>query len=297
MNILPFVTILILVISLTISSFFTGFKETSFAKIGSAGLINAYRQARNSSEEVRLLKYSSSLLPKETTDKPKEKREAPQVRKTDRIPFRENITDNSKLNLTPILKSDNPFLEEVLVNLITELYLHTEILKGYKYDKKAFPKLLVKELLQAANKFTDNKEIHFEKLILKTPTLHTIWYKMLKGSSNYPAKGSWPEISRYTIFLDEKETAIIKPKKASVPLLKAFFGKDISTEILTLEKDPNRKRQPLTKAEIEKILQANSFPEDKLPLLSYTSPKIMRCTESEIDPATGITATITYSPK
>ena len=43
MNILPFVTILILVIALTISSFFGGFKESSFAKIGSTGLINAYR--------------------------------------------------------------------------------------------------------------------------------------------------------------------------------------------------------------------------------------------------------------
>ena len=51
MNILPFVTILILVIALTISSFFGGFKESSFAKIVSTGLINAYRLARNSSEE------------------------------------------------------------------------------------------------------------------------------------------------------------------------------------------------------------------------------------------------------
>ncbi len=295
MNILPFVTILILVIALTISSFFGGFKESSFAKIGSTGLINAYRLARNSSEETRLENFASTL-PKPAKDNTEKKPSPPKVKKNREKSFRENITDNSKFNLTPLLKEDDPFLEEVFANYLLEIYQNTHLASDYKYDKKALPKLLAKEIVQAIKKLPSATEsLEFEKIILASKSLHDIWYKMLKGSPSYPNNGGWPPIGHFIVLIETKEPTVICATKASIPLLKAFFGEEITTAILTKEKEEERKREPLVKAEIVPLLEEHSFSSAKRKYITYGKAAKIRQTESEKDPISGITATVSYS--
>ncbi len=295
MNILPFVTILILVISLTISSFFGGYKESSYAKIGSTGLISAFRLARNSAEETRLLNYAKTLTPEtqetaEKPEKPEKKQAPPKVRKNREKSFRENITENSKFNLAPLLKEDDPFLEDVFTKLLIEIYQNTDLAIDYKYDKKELPKLLVKEILLSARKGSFAEPIEFEMIVLPNKGLHEIWYKMLKGSPNYPDKASWPPISRFVILKEIKDKKVVAAKKASIPLLKAFFGNDITTAILEKEKEG-----VLTKTEMDTFLETLGVDPIKKNYLHYGYSKKLRRTESEKDPTTGITATLSYS--
>lgn len=296
MNILPFVTILILVIALTISSFFGGFKESSFAKIGSTGLINAYRLARNSSEETRLLNFASTLSkPPKDKDKAEKKPSPPKVKKNREKSFRENITDNSKFNLTPLLKEDDPFLEEVFANYLHEIYQNTNLASDYKYDKKALPKLLAKEIVQAIKKLPSTEPLEFEKIILTSKSLHDIWYKMLKGSPSYPNNGGWPPIGHFIVLIETKEPTVICATKASIPLLKAFFGETITAAILTKEKEEERKREPLIRAEIVTLLEEHAFSSSNRKYIGYGKAAKIRQTESEKDPTSGITATVSYS--
>ncbi len=295
MNILPFVTILILVISLAISSFFGGYKECSFAKIGTTGLINAYRLARNSSEETRLLKFASSLQKNDGNEKEKSK-ELPKVRKTKNRTFRDNITDNSKFNLYPLTQKEcPPFLEEVFINLLKELYLSTDLLKEYKYDKKIFPKALTKELLTVLRNLPEGSAIKFDDIILPNPHLHALWYKMLQGTQSYPDKGSWPSIKQFIVLKETKEKKVLSARKAAVPVLKAFFGEKITEAILEKEKEPDRKKAPLTQDEMVHLLEDEGCPSEQKTYIHYGYKKNVRRTESEKDPITGITAEVSYS--
>lgn len=295
MNILPFVTILILVISLTISAFFTGYKECSFAKIGTTGLIHAYRLARNSSEESRLIKFASTLQKSDGNNKEKEN-DLPKVRKIKNRTFRDNITDNSKFNLYPLTEKDCPlFLEEVFVNLIKEIYLETDLLKDYKYDRQAFAKLFVKELLTVLRAPKEGAILELDNIVLPNPNLHHIWYKMLKGTHSYPDKKSWPSIKQFVVLKISKEKKVLSARKAAIPVLKAFFGEKITQAILEKEQEPDRKKAPLTQDEIIHLIDNEGFAAEKKPFIHYGYKKNIRRTELEKDPITGIEAEISYS--
>jgi hypothetical protein len=289
MNILPFVTILILVITLTISSFFSGYKETSLAKIGSTGLITAFRLARNDSERARI----PPKEPKNETSRPPktEKEKKPKEQS-----FRERITDNSKFNLTPLLKNDDLFLEEVFIRLLEELYVHTDLVKGYKYDKATLAKLLAKEIIQSAKNLPEGTPLEFENIKLSSNHLHALWYKMLKGSPSYPDKGSWPAASHFFIFSKDEPKCVLSGRKASIPVLKAFFDKEITNAILEKEKEADRSSAALTKDEIQKILSNHNFPLEKREYIRYgNGPKKPRHTERGIDSKTGISVSLSYS--
>ena len=198
MNILPFVTILIFVISLIISSFFQGYKESALSKLGFTGAITAHRLARNDAEHA---KFKASL-PKPKPDESKSQTPSGKQKKS----FRKQITDNSKFNLSPLLKNESPFLEEVFAKLLHELYPN-------------FPtKALAKELLIAMKKLPES--FTFEEILLPGADLNQYWYKMLKGSPG------WPTISHYVTLRKEKD--VIMATKASIPLHKAFFGEEIT---------------------------------------------------------------------
>ena len=297
MNILPFVTILILVISLTISSFFGGFKETSFAKIGSRGLLNAYRSARNCSEETRLLNYAKSIIPISEPENTSKKRELPKVRKKSKKSFRENISNNSKFNLTPLLTENNLFLEDVFATLLENLYVNTDLVEGYKYEVKALPKLLAKEILQAARKLPSEPPLSFEQIVLPNKHLHALWYKMLKGTPKYPSNGGWPPFSHYFICKDRNEKQVINSRKTAIPILKAFFGDEITEAILAKEKEQDRPKGAITQKELETLLSAHSFQSEHKTFINYGLAKNLRRTEVEKDPTTGISATISYGIK
>ncbi|MBM3184508.1 MAG: hypothetical protein FJZ64_04305 [Chlamydiae bacterium] len=263
MNILPFVTILILVISLLISSFFQGHKESSLSKLGLTGVTEAYRLARNSKQEDLLRKVKN--LPEEK-------------QKGTKKYFRERITDNSKFNFSPLLKEENPFLEEVLQNFLERIY----------HCPKGFSKALI-ESAKANPGFTS-----FEELSMPQPEFHALWYKMLKGSPNYPDAGEWPPFSHHLILRDEKEVIVIR--KASLFLLQAFFGEEIAEAIVAKEKEPDRgKKIQISDKELKEILTEHEFPKEHLVYTTHQHKKKGRKTAHEKDPTTGVSAKIVYS--
>lgn len=294
MNILPFVSILILVISLTISSFFHGYKETSFLKLGSLGTINAHRLARNSSEETRLASYKKTL-PEEVVNKtPRKPRN---TKKNSPQSFREKITDNSKLNLLPLIREDLPLLEPVFARLLEEIYAHTNLFQEYKYEKENLSTLLAKSILQTAKTIPVDKLFAFEDIVLPQKELHDLWYKMLKGTPDYPSLGGWPPISQFVLLKETKKPSVLSGRKASIPLLKAFFGEEITTAILAKEKEENRTRATITTAELTTLLNAFGFPPHLRSYIHHGYGSSLHCTEVEKDPKTGITANISYTTK
>ncbi len=269
MNILPFVTILILVISLLISSCFQGYKETAFSKLGFIGKINAYRETRNSAEQSRFHVACPGTKKKSLNPDTSEKEKSPSH-------FREHITDNSKFNFAPLLKDESPFLEEVLNRLLHNFY-------------PDLPKGFTKALLTAARNLP-SEEFSFENIVLPDKKLHAVWYKMLKGSPERPP------LSHHLIFKKNKPEVVIA-SKASIPLLKAFFGEEITAAILEKEEEPDRKTAYIKKDELSPILTAHPIPPERMPYFSCNTKGIERRTKTKTDPKTGITAELSYNVK
>ncbi len=245
--------------------------------------------ARNGSEKTRIPPKESKQEHPPSVKKQKEKKPKEES-------FRNKITDNSKFNVTPLLKMDDLFLEEIFIRLIKDLYLDTDLTKGYKHDKTGLAKLLAKEILQSAKNLPEGTPLEFENIVLHSNHLHALWYKMLKGSPTFPEKGSWPSASQFFIFLKEEPKCVLSGRKASIPILQAFFGPEITEAILEKEKEPDRKTAPLSKEEIQKILSHHNFPLEKREYIRYGGGnKKPRHTERGVDPNTGISASLSYS--
>jgi hypothetical protein len=296
MNLLPFVAIFILAITLAITSLFQDSLSLSYLKTSHNGLSTAYRIARNSAEESRYLQFNKSLKNKTDSEKKVHKTERKLKKLKDRNQ-RENITENSKFNIYPLLHEKNHDLEKIFIQLINNLYLNTNLFNEKEIDKANTLQKLSKSILKGLREelsINPNSTLDWKRLRIQEKNLRTLYYKMLKGSPNYPKKKSYPCLEHFFIIKKESEKKVIHAKKACKLMLSVFFGKEITDQILRKELELRELNKNLLREDIVAILKDNNFSKDLEKYIHYGHEKIIKRTEIETDPQSGIKAEISY---
>lgn len=147
-----------------------------------------------------------------------------------------NITDNSKLNIAPLFQKQEPLVERTLIRLIEDVYQNTPLFQEAKVEGQ-LSALIVSELLEAGKALSFD-QLTLNRIRLKDPALQEIWHSMLKGNKNNRKKkaGGWEPLTEYVLIDKNPERLPVCLRKASLPLLKAFFGDDVTQKILAAEK-------------------------------------------------------------
>lgn len=267
MNILPLVSAFILLFA-----------------IGSYTFIHQFRaavQEKNSYEgSMRLARsYESRLQRKYYNNQsgeprfPKKKREGSQPsKKTQYNSPRDskNPSPESKLFIASLATEENPFLEEVAIDLINRLYFATLV--------KVNGQTLLNEIVTALKE--DSSIDSMEKLLAHfSKEKASYLYKIVKGTNAYEfsTANGIPPLGDF-ISLEKKTTkAAIHFSSASRPVLLALFGDVLAPQIIQEEKlkwEPEHKHAPLNKGELEALLlKHRKSPSDFEKLINFTTKK------------------------
>lgn len=301
MNILPFVTILLFVLSLCSMGFFQSYKTTAEASFSFISQMdtstclrgdierrlfnkskkkekpdkekptanaNKPKKAKKSTKEIEnspeTVRNGESVVTCMTTlgeQKIKESQEKVNSRDHKKyVTFRmRNITENSKLNIATLFKKKDSRLEKSLIQLIENCYQDTPLFKQAQIEGN-LSVLIVSELIERGQ-LLGFENLTLNRIQLKNPDLHDIWHKMLKGSQNKKI----PRLSDFVIINKDPKRLPICTRKASVPVLNAFFGEEVTKMILDAEQDKYfaepGKKSPLDKEQFKAVLKEAGLPD------------------------------------
>lgn len=233
MNILPFVAIFLIIITLSWNGLFSSYKITASTETFLTSYMAIHRDIRNQSEKKS---YLAKNPPKEK--KPDPLKKDPKPPKPKKFPnTREKLTsENATLNISCLFKGGDSKIEETLIALIEEYYQDAPFYKeaSRKFDHLA--RVLVAAIIETGKKI-ENKTITFQEIVLESKELQDVWYKMLRGCSyfNLKTKEGWPPFAKCVTIHKDKERKPICFKQAPPQLLKAYFGKEASDAILQEE--------------------------------------------------------------
>ena len=141
--------------------------------------------------------------------------------------------ENSKFNLGPLVKQEGEFKSHPLFELSAEIL--RLLYKEKIFDRAPHSKNIEYHLLEAiVTKARKNPECEdLSELLPDDLALHSIYYKMLKGTNRYTRKEGIPPLKDFLAL--RKEGAAICLCFASPALLQALFGEGIATHILEEE--------------------------------------------------------------
>jgi|JI9StandDraft_1071089.scaffolds.fasta_scaffold11913_3 hypothetical protein len=275
MNLLPFVVIFIFVLTLGIQFSFSTYQRVLIERLGMEGSIFVYRKAYNKKEKKLFTKELLALKESPAAEAPKAKAEGQkELIKRDEKDYKSHrlsLTENSKFCLDTLLDNPQPHLEETLVRLLDSLYGNMELLQKEKHKESRYLSLFVRELLTNLRRQPKGARSFLEVKFVDKKT-ELIWYKMQKGTFEDP-KG-WPPLGDYVTLGLSKERKPIVFCKCSLPLLEAFFSKDIREAILLKEKEKfisGSKTSVLTAEELSAILEGQ-FASEKIHLGYQNAP-------------------------
>ncbi len=231
--------------------------------------IHGYNRAERSLSNKILRKTYGKIKVDASTSTEKKTKEKKNQKYTSRRSLFPPL-DNSKFNLTPLLKHQGPIklhpLYEPLANLLRQHYEKQVFKKEVQAEKIEYK--LIDELIKKAQKFPEAESL--SELYPDDPSLKKLFYKMLKGTNNYSsARGITPLRSLLTLSKQEKA---ISPCFASPSLLEALFGEEIAAEILKLECskwEESKNKYIASKEDIQNIII--KFPE-KVALFTVLDP-------------------------
>ncbi len=254
MNLLPFVMIVILVLSLFSTTQYqkmvTQKKEQKIYTTYFRGL----REARN--EKMRHT-YNRSI---ERKRGPKKETKGNQEGQIQTNYFREDRIgwEKGKLNLSSLLNDPEkwPGLEAIAIAYVKRLYIHTNF-----YPKSGgVEKKLIKALVA---KYKEEEPPPFHKIRFEDRELDWLFYKMVKGTHTYDleGKGSPPFANFFTF--EETEGPPINFHYANPSLLKTVLGEGKAQKLFSEEKKylaeaPIKCRSPLKRGRIQEILANRS---------------------------------------
>jgi hypothetical protein len=143
--------------------------------------------------------------------------------------------EQSKLNLTPLIKSEQEWklhpLYELTVELLRQLYQKPLFNKSKEPEKIAYR--LIDEMIKKARKL--GKVDNISELSPDDPLLRRTYYKMLRGTNQYDHNQGIPPLGHFFCMHQGKEAIALS--FASPPLLEALLGHEIALEILRLEQE------------------------------------------------------------
>lgn len=236
MNILPFVTVFLIILAIFSSSSLKDYKVDVVKKNTIIGSIQAERSIRHLVIEKIYQKAPKKNL--ETIASKKEDQSKKIHLEEDYLFSRDDLERHKKLNLSPLFTKDHqPLLEELYAKAIEALYGHNSFYT--RFPNKKLSQFLLKSLIDKAQnllKDNPNKKLMLTDLFPSDETLFEIYYKMLKGTQEYnlKMKKGYPPFSDF-FTIDETKQKPIFFAGLSSEILEAFFGSEVKQKILEEE--------------------------------------------------------------
>lgn len=291
MNLLPFVMIIIMVLSLFSLSQFEGALTLKKENQIYLAYFRGLRETRNKKERSAY----KDTLPTNTGDK-KTSNEDKQKKSSQKY-FREKRVgwEKGRLNLSSLLQKPHKYssLETVALAYVKQLYGHAEFFP--KNDQTI--KDLIKALIKAYQK---DPSISFHEIKFNDPKLQDIFYKMMRGTHTYDLekKVGYPPFGEMFTF-EKSDRAPMNYHYANLSFLSLMFGEKMTKDFVALEKkeliEAKRKcESPIKKPELEKLLR-NQMIGDKnnlLDLFEFTYQISKRVPAKYQDATTQITVKV-----
>lgn len=257
MNVLGFVSSLLIVISLYTAVMNNDLVDLSHLKSSYKNYFAASRKAQNKYESAYYKSKKTPRVKKEKEGVEQVKKEAPKEYKS------ENTPPCSRLNLA-FLFEPTPDQERLNLfeSLLQNLYGNTLL-----QEKRPLLKKLLLELSDPKEKTT-----YLSQLSFKDSSLQSLFYHMLKGSIH--AENYYPSLLDYALVTFEEDSKICLAC-ADHAMLTTLFGEKAANRLADLKEDPEE-RLKITRSQLEKILtEENHYlpPESFFKLLRFTHPK------------------------
>lgn len=229
MNILPFISAILIVFSIMSHFLLKDHRDTVIMKKSIEGYLNAYKKSQNSYEDFLCKSFKvkkKDIVKSEGQKDFKKKGGDKKSLKEEEENNNEEIFSCGQINIYPLLKNgkiEEKKIYEIFKKLIKMLYgriLKKENMEDYLLDKLIF---ITK----------DKKNLHLEKIDFKDQELQILWYKMLKGTKFYDFKNNigYPSILNFIKISEKKERICIN--KAQKEILFVLFNKEIAKKILS----------------------------------------------------------------
>ncbi len=288
MNILPLIfTFLIIFTCLA----FTFLKEVKSFFLSESALNSFYRTERQMNNTIAYKAYrkiKGEPINKKEGGSKKPKPSTYFSRRSYFPPF-----ENSKFNIGPLIKYEGDFkhhpLFEPLAKMIRLLYQRT-LFDTERHSEKVEYQLL-EAVLAKARKNPEAKDL--SELCPDDLALHSLYYKLLKGTNQYSQKDSIPPLGDYVAL--RKEPAAVFFSFASPVLLEALFNHEIAKYILEEEHkkcEQSNKYYYFSKEDLQSLLMKNPSLASKYgslePYLDYSKQIKARNEIGGVDPNTGL---------
>lgn len=234
MNILPFVTIFLIILAIFSFSSFKDYKIAILKKNTVEGSISAEREARNILVEKAFQKAPKKRLEKIEKGKKTDKKNT----LTEDHFNRDDPQRWVKISLEVLFQDEkHPVFQEMIVKILDSFYSHTEFY--HHSSSKNLAKDLLDALIKKAKKLseeTDTKKLNFLDLYPDDEVLSRVYYKMLKGTQEYNLvmKKGYPPLTDF-FTLDIPSRKPVHFAGLSTPLLSAIFGDKVKKDILQEE--------------------------------------------------------------
>lgn len=231
MNILPLIFTFLIIFSCIAFSFLKEVKSYTLIETTLHGYNRAEQALSNASARKTYNKIKGDPIQKQEGEKGSSTSKKEYVSRRCFFP----ALENSKFNLSPLIQEGGQFkfhpLYEPLAGLIRQLYGNNLFSKEKKSENLEYR--LLNEMLKKARRQSNVQEL--AALFPEDPVLKKLYYQMLKGTNQFSEKKGIPPLGEFLAI--QKSDKAVCISFASVPLLKALFGQDISSLILKVEQD------------------------------------------------------------
>ena len=294
MNLIPFVLILITILSLFS---LTHFESAVVRKKESQIYLAYFKGLRETRSQKATVAYEKSLPEKErpsqfpSMSSPKNPFTTSTHFRTARIGW-----DQGKLNLSSLISNSHKpsLLKTVCIKYLKELYGHADFFP----KQKSFPEALLDVLIESYQKA--DLSTPFYHVTLRNKEFQSVFYKMVRGTHTYDLdkKIGYPPFGDMFTFA-KKDSPPMNFHYANPSFLSAILGEGLKKEFIELEKRHLQKarsqcRSPIKKSEFKDFLRDHKIEEGPqlLSLFDFKYCASERHPEKYRDPETQITVKV-----
>jgi hypothetical protein len=250
MNLLPYVMLMLVVVSLTISSVIQNSFGLGIMNQGMCEYMKRHRSARSLLHNTVATTLKRDLKKSvEAGEKGVEKKEdaktGPYI-SSRRTRF---LRKSAKLNLMPLITApanSNSVLNKTFLSLLQFLYGHLEA-----FDNPETLKVLAEKIVARGKEaiYLGKKDLEYVDIYPKERPYADLFYLLMTGSKNYNVENyiGIPPLSDFVILDAHPNEKAISFQSASFPVLVAHFGPHFTDEILKAEQEKS-KTNPIRKA-------------------------------------------------
>lgn len=226
MNILITTLSMLLVLSISAGFFWREVRDSTESLLTAKGFFGAARIAQNKYEIKQFQR-----LPKFQVENPPKEKKTPTQK--DKVFVSHRLVtpplEQGHLHIASLWQLEHtPVVQPLIKKLFKELYGHVSW-----YEEKGIDRLIA-ALSKPREKF-DIQE--FSKSL--DPELYSLWYRMMKGTQVYNTEEQigYPPLTDFVDFSFASAKNLCHFRFAPLPVLRAFFGKELTNQILKMENE------------------------------------------------------------